>query len=42
MENIYNKKNFLESDNKPDTLINTEKLFNVKCPFSVPAFSKKK
>ena len=38
---IVNKKNILsESKDKPDTLVNTEKLFGVKCPFSVPAFSK--
>ena len=29
-----------DSEDKPDTLVNTEKLFGVKCPFSVPAFSK--
>ena len=29
-----------ETFNKPDTLVNTEKLFGTKCPFSVPAFSK--
>ena len=41
MENTYNKKNISEIEIKPDTLVNTEKLFNIKCPFSVPAFSKK-
>ena len=29
-----------ETFNKPDTVVNTEKLFGTKCPFSVPAFSK--
>ena len=29
-----------DSEDKPDTLVNTEKLFGVKCPFSVPPFSK--
>ena len=40
MENIYNTRNLL-IEAKPDTLINTEKTFNLKCPFSVPAFSEK-
>ncbi len=30
----------LDNLSKPDTLINTEKVFGVKCSFSVPAFSK--
>ena len=38
---MYNKNKIIEFDNKPDTVVNTEKLFNVKCPFSVHAFSKK-
>ncbi len=30
-----------ESDDKPDSVINTEKLFGIKCPFSVAGFNKK-
>tara|TARA_B100000965_G_C19576776_1_gene751675 strand:+ start:557 stop:1546 length:990 start_codon:yes stop_codon:yes gene_type:complete len=40
MENIYNTKN-LVIETEPDTLVNTEKTFDLKCPFSVPAFSEK-
>ena len=39
--NIANTDNIeFETFNKPDTVVNTEKLFGTKCPFSVPAFSK--
>ena len=40
MEISSTKKIMSDSEDKPDTLVNTEKLFGVKCPFSVPAFSK--
>ena len=40
MEISRTNKIMSDSEDKPDTLVNTEKLFGVKCPFSVPAFSK--
>jgi len=40
MEISSTKKIMSDTEDKPDTLVNTEKLFGVKCPFSVPAFSK--
>ena len=40
MEISSTKKIMSDSEDKPDTLVNTEKLFGIKCPFSVPAFSK--
>ena len=39
MEIINTNKNSVKLD-KPDKLVNTEELFGIKCPFSVPAFSK--
>ena len=38
--NISIDKIDFETANKPDMVVNTEKLFGTKCPFSVPAFSK--
>ena len=35
------KKINLEYGDKPDKLVNTESLFGIKSPFSVPGFSKK-
>ena len=40
MESINTNKIDIENGDKPDSLVNTEKLFGVKCPFSVAAFSK--
>ena len=41
MEVLNTNRIMSESDDKPDSVINTEKLFGIKCPFSVAGFNKK-
>ena len=41
MEVLNTNRIMSESDDKPNSVINTEKLFGIKCPFSVAGFNKK-